>query len=367
MQVEENPFEFGFEAQGDFPADTVQEMPKVRQLLAGRNHLALVSPRRFGKTGLVRKAVMETGRPAVFVNLQMATTEAELAAMLLKAFLGIHPVGRFRADFKRFRAKPVLTYNIDTNAMEVSFDACVKGSAALEDVLNVMDAHSDSDNRLIVVLDGCEEIPGLEPGTDKLLRAVMEKHANINYVFIGSDEGAAALFEDDRTAFFHFGVLMRLSKIPHDAFSRFLVEKLKPIRGDKARDDAAEILELAKGHALFVQQLVTVFREHCRLEGECATVQGAGEALLRSLSASYEVLWSRLNRTNRRILSVLARGGSLQDIGELSTSTVYGAVGRMRKDGLIVRDEEFALEDPFFELWIRRSIEQAATGVPGSP
>lgn len=121
-----------------------------------------------------------------------------------------------------------------------------------------MDAHSDSDNRLIVVLDGCEEITGFEPGTDKLLRSVMERHANINYVFIGSDEGAAALFEDDRAAFFHFGVLMRLSKIPHDAFIRFLVEKLKPIRGDKARDDAAEILEFAKGHALFVQQLAAV-------------------------------------------------------------------------------------------------------------
>ena len=367
MQVEENPFEFGFEAQGDFAVDPDQEMFKIRQLLAGLNHLALVSPRRFGKTSLVRKAVMETGHPAVFVNLQMATTEAELAAMLLKAFLGIHPVGRFRADFKRFRAKPDLTYNIEANAMEVSFDASGRGSAALEDVLNVMDAQSDPDNRLIVVFDGFQEISEFEPGTDKLLRAVMEKHANINYVFIGSDEGAAALFEDDRAAFFHFGVLMRLSKIPHDAFIRFLVEKLKLIRGDKALNDAAEILELAKGHALFVQQLAAVFRERCRLEGECATVQGAGEALLRSLSASCEVFWSRLNRTNRRILSVLARGGSLQDIGELSTSTVYGAVARMRKDGLIVRDEEFALEDPFFALWIRLSFDQAAMGVPGSP
>ena len=53
MQVEENPFEFGFVAKGDFPLDADQEMPKIRQLLAGRNHLALVSPRRFGKTRLV--------------------------------------------------------------------------------------------------------------------------------------------------------------------------------------------------------------------------------------------------------------------------------------------------------------------------
>ncbi len=363
MQVEENPFEFGFVVQGDFPADADLEMLKVRQLLAGRNHLALVSPRRFGKTRLVRKAVMETGRPAVFVNLQMATTQAGLAALLLKAFLAIHPIGRLKDALKSFRAKPVLTYNIDANAMEVSFDASVKGSAALEDVLNLMDAQSDPDDRLIVVLDGFEEITGFEPGTDKLLRAVMEKHANINCVFIGSDERVAALFEDGGSPFFHFAPLIRLSRNPQDVFARFLIQRLEPIRGARARDDAAEILELTKGHALFVQLLAAVFWERCRLEGERATVQGAGEALLRSLSATYAVLWAKLNRTNRRILSVLADGGSLQDIGELSTSTVYGAVGRMRKDGLIVRDEEFALEDPFFALWIRHSFDQAAMGV----
>ena len=366
MQIEENPFEFGFEAQGDFPADADLEMLKVRQLLAGRNHLALVSPRRFGKTRLVRKAVMETGRPAVFVNLQMATTQAGLAALLLKAFLAIHPIGRLKDAFKSFRAKPVLTYNIDANTMEVSFDASVKGSAALEDVLNLMDAQSDPDDRLIVVLDGFEEITGFEPGTDKLLRAVMEKHANINCVFIGSDERVAALFEDAGSPFFNFATLIRLSRNPQDVFARFLIQRLEPIRGARARDDAAEILELTKGHALFVQLLAAVFWERCRLEGERATVHGAGEAFLRGLSASYEVLWSRLNRTNRRILSVLARGGSLQDIGVLSTRTVYGAAARMRKDGLIVRDEEFALEDPFFALWIRQSMEQAAIGVPAS-
>jgi len=37
----------------------------------------------------------------------------------------------------------------------------------------------------------------------------------------------------------------------------------------------------------------------------------------------------------------------------LPTSTVYSAVGRMKKDGLIVREEDYEFEDPFFGLWIR--------------
>lgn len=38
----------------------------------------------------------------------------------------------------------------------------------------------------------------------------------------------------------------------------------------------------------------------------------------------------------------------------------------MKKDGVIVRDEEFVLEDPFFALWIRQSMQQAAIGLPAS-
>lgn len=366
MQFKENPFKFGTVVDGDFFTDRIEELPKVQQMLGGHNHLVLISPRRYGKTSLVRKAITETGRPAVFVNVQMAMTSSKLAELLLKSFLSIHPIERFKEAVKRFRAKPTLTYNIETGGMEVSFDTSVQGSAALEDVLNLMDTKSD-DDRLIVVLDEFQEIANLEPGTDKLLRAVMQLHKNINYLFLGSEESMmTAIFEDVKSPFFHFGALMRLSRIPHDDFFRFLSERLEIVRGDKARGDATDILEVTKCHPFYTQQLAAVFWDHCCRQNGCTTVQDAVDEILRGLSTSYLVIWSKLNRTNRQILSVLASGDSLQAIGDLSTSTVYGAVARMKKDGLIVRDEEFALEDPFFALWIRQSMEQAAIGVPAS-
>ena len=49
----------------------------------------------------------------------------------------------------------------------------------------------------------------------------------------------------------------------------------------------------------------------------------------------------------------IARGDKLQDIDAFPMSTVYSAVGRMKKDGLIVREEDYEFEDPFFGLWIR--------------
>ncbi len=367
MVVRENPFKFGTVVDGAFFTDRTGELPRIRQMLAGHNALVLISPRRYGKTSLVLKAVRETGRPAVFVNVQMAVSASALAGLLLKSFLALHPWERFKDALKSFRVKPTLAYNIETNGMEVSFDASAGGGAALEDVLNLMDEKSDPHRRLIVVLDEFQETANLEPGTGKLLRAVMQLHKNINYLFLGSEESMmTAIFEDIHSPFFHFGALMRLSRIPYEDFFGFLDERLRPVRGTRAGEDAREILELTKCHPFYTQQLAALFWDLCGRRGEDATVQEAAEAIVRTLSASYLVLWSKLNRTNRHLLEVLSRGGKLQDIRSFPTSTVYSAAARMKKEGLLVRDEVFALEDPFFALWIRQSMEQAAVGLPAS-
>lgn len=334
-------------------------------MLSGRNHLVLISPRRYGKTSLVRKAIVESGRPAIFINVQMAMSSCGLAEMLLKSFLAIHPWERFKDALKKFRVKPVFSYNPDANNLEVSFDGAAKGSVALEDVLNLIDEKSDPENRLIVVLDEFQEIVNLEAGTDKLLRAVMQLHKNINYLFLGSEESMmTAIYKDVTSPFFHFGALMRLDRIPYEDFYVFLTQRLAVIRKENAQEDARQILELTKCHPFYTQQLAAVFWDLCmRTEKQQTTVQTAADAIVKGLSASYMVLWSRLNRTNRRVLEVLSRDAKLKDIKEYPSSTVYTAVARLKKDGVIIRDGDFTLEDPFFAFWIRRSMQNAAIGL----
>lgn len=365
MSTLENPFQYGTVVDGSFFTDRKKELPQVQQMLSGHNHLVLISPRRYGKTSLVHKAIAESGRPAIFINVQMAMSDAGLAELLLKSFLAIHPWERFKDALKNFRVKPVFSYNPDTNGLEVSFDPAVKGGAALEDVLTQIDKKSDPVQRLIIVFDEFQEIASLEPGTDKLLRAVMQLQKNINYLFLGSEESMmTAIFEDIKSPFFHFGALMRLGRIPYEDFYSFLVERLAMVRRDKAGEDARQILKLTKCHPFYTQQLAAVFWDLSIRAKSQASVQSAADAILRSLSASYQVIWSRLNRTYRRILEVLSRGSRLQEIKELPASTVYSAAARLKKDGLVVRDDDFELEDPFFALWIQRSMQEAAAGIP---
>ena len=62
MQHMGNPFKFGSVVDGEYFTDRNDELPQVKQIISSRNHLILISPRRYGKTSLIRKAVKETNR-----------------------------------------------------------------------------------------------------------------------------------------------------------------------------------------------------------------------------------------------------------------------------------------------------------------
>ena len=54
----DNPFKFGTLVDEPYFTDRVEELARIGQFLKSENHLVLISPRRYGKSSLVRKAVL---------------------------------------------------------------------------------------------------------------------------------------------------------------------------------------------------------------------------------------------------------------------------------------------------------------------
>ena len=76
----ENPFKFGTIVEAEYFTDRVKEVAYISQFVKSANHLILISPRRFGKSSVVAKAVNQSGRKSMTVNLQQATSVADLSA-----------------------------------------------------------------------------------------------------------------------------------------------------------------------------------------------------------------------------------------------------------------------------------------------
>jgi uncharacterized protein len=94
-----NPIKFGsvvkeqyFSRRDGFPTNRLTEIRLVKSILASKNHLIIISPRRFGKTSLISKVINEIGRPYVLLDLQLVTNIEDFAARLLKRIYRIYPV-----------------------------------------------------------------------------------------------------------------------------------------------------------------------------------------------------------------------------------------------------------------------------------
>ena len=348
-----NPFKFGTIVDAEYFTDRVQELAYISQFLQGPNHLVLISPRRFGKSSLVAKAVNASGRKSVVLNLQKALSVSDLSAKLLKEFFKIHPLERVRHLITHFRVIPSLSTNALTGAIDVSFQPGRDASVMLEDVLNLFEhAHSEKD-RLIVVLDEFQEIRSIAPDLDRQLRSIMQEQRHINYVLLGSQESMMTdIFENKKSPFYHFGELMRLGKIPRKEFLAYLTERLAPVFSDKSDELAEQILDYTECHPYYSQQLAAnVWQVGVLQPQEKDALRAAIDHIVMSHGLDYERLWMGMNRTNRWILLKLASGQSLQT-GEYRTSTVYSALKRLQQGGYVIYVNQYEMEDPFFRQWI---------------
>ena len=92
----DNPFKFGTIVEEEYFTDRVKEVAYIKEFVNSAKHLVIISPRRFGKSSMVTKAVKQTGRKYITVNMQQVTSVSDMSAKLLREFFKVHPLERVR-------------------------------------------------------------------------------------------------------------------------------------------------------------------------------------------------------------------------------------------------------------------------------
>lgn len=349
----ENPFKFGSIVENEFFTDRVKEVEYICNYLNSRNHLIIISPRRFGKSSVVMKAIKQSNRLYIRLNLQKVTSISDFAAKLLTEVYNTHPLEKIKQQIMRFRIIPTISSNPVTGALEISFQPTQDQRVLLEDVLALMEnAHSEKD-RLVVVLDEFQEIRAISPILEKSLRSIMQEQQHINYILLGSQESMMTdIFENVKSPFYHFGGLMRLQKLPRTEFEEFLQTRFEPVFHDRANSLANQVLDYTDCHPYYSQQLAFYMWQVGVVKPEEQDVMKAAiEDILMTHDLGFERIWQNFNRTDMWVLQRLAAKAELQT-GEYRTSTIYSALKRLQQSGHVIYTDHYELEDPFFREWL---------------
>ena len=351
----ENPFKFGTIVDNEYFTDRVEEQIHIKALLDSPNHLVLISPRRFGKSSLVRRAALQTGRPIISLNMQQVMSTEELASVLLKGVFKLHPWERVKHSLASFRVVPTISLNPMGDAVDISFQPSANTNTLLEDAFSMVEKLSDEKNRIIVIFDEFQELIDLEKGLDKKLRAIMQEQKKINYVFMGSEESMmSSIFENKKSSFYHFGELMRLKRIPYDDFKSYVGDRLNVVMGNVAEKITKEILEFTKCHPYYTQQLAFIVWEssvYRKIEPQ-HVMDFSINAIIQTHDLDYERMWMSVNKTDKKVLRIISRDIPLYEDRKNPSSTVYSSVKKLLKKGLLIKQDGYEMEDPFFKRWI---------------
>ena len=387
MQQAQNPFIFGRVLQASELIDRVDELALLKLRLMQGGRLFLIGPRRFGKTSLLTAAAEQankSGTPTLLINAERFTSLESLAGGLIAASSTLlEPTVRDRLlSITKWFAylKPQAEYDALTDTIKVTVapkesQPSDQSLAQALDTLNKI--AGERDQRIAVIIDEFQVIHALG-GVDaeRALRASVQEHANLSYIFAGSDTRMLmAMINEHRRPFYRLGDALYLGPVPRKAFGDFIRGAFATVNRTISEEALELIFDLSEDVPYNTQRLAGELWDKSSAVSESdikiELINEALKSLLSRAHANYLSLYLTLTTTQRKIISGMAKLDTLNGQVAKASRRIKVAASSYRaaqksfldSDLLHERFDGMATErqksfvDPFFKLWLANFVQ----------
>ena len=376
-----NPFVYGEIVPVTAFVDREVELDRLgRDLWAGQK-IFLISPRRYGKSSLVRQALRGAARGgALTVEIQVSSYSSYVS------FLEGYARALASAESRLDRARSWLRDMLSGVRPEVRIEPDEAGRSQI--AVSFPAARTDRDishlaqevfalpgritearkRRMAIALDEFQGIAAFNGGSvEHALRAAVQQQRQVGYVFAGSEPTLMERMLGRSRPFYKAGPVMRLQKIPAERFARFIDAKFKATGFKPAAGLGVAIVDLAGNLPYDVQRLAHEVWDDVKAGGgrsaDLEDLHATLKRLLGEHAALFESTWQRLTLAQRGAL----RAAVLEDGRELlsadvrarhrlsGTSTVQASLAALVRDDILTREDgRYAAVDSLFREWIAR-------------
>jgi uncharacterized protein len=366
-----NPFVF------DRPLDPVDlidredELALLTERLRDVVNTRLSSPRDYGKTSLLHRAIADARAAeagAVLVDLYGVRTAGQMAAQIELAYADL-PAGPLSSALTTLRRRGGgIGLQTPLGGASVAFGAGEAGGRALLDALDLpLRLHEKTGRRMLVVFDEFQVVLKLE--LDALIRSVIQHQgAGVTYVFSGSHPGMMrSLFSDRKRPFYGQAAPLELKRLSRLAIGEHIADRFQRTQR-QAGDALGWLLDLVDGHPQRSMLFAHLLWRHTPAGAEAGDEQwlAAHEEAWSYLQGDFEATWDSLSVVEAGVVDAIAAGvqsltgKAAREIFGLPTGSAAGdAAKRLVEQGLLSRTgtgREAVLElvDPVFARWVVR-------------
>ena len=371
-----NPFVVGRYVSEKYFCDREKETEfLMKQIENGRN-VALISPRRMGKTGLVHHCFQQPrlneSYYTFFVDIYATSSLAEFVYLLGKTiYETLKPKRTAWAEkFFQMIASLRVGFKLDAMSGEPVFDIGLGDIQAPQITLDEIFRYLEmADKPCVVAIDEFQQIGTYEEtNVEALLRTKIQQCKQTMFIYAGSKRHLMSnMFHSSSKPFYQSAISMGLEPIPIHVYVDF-AERLFEERGKHvSRQLVEQVYVMFDGCTWFVQMMMN---ELFALTGhdELCDVEKLEEArfnVIQLQEASYKDLLSRLAPKQKLLLQAIAKERLVKGITSSafikkynlsSASSVQAALKPLLKNDIVTQNEDaYRVYDYFFSEWLASS------------
>ena len=368
-----NPFVVGKYLSDRYFCDRENDTEFLRKQIVNGRNVALISPRRIGKSGLIQhffnQPDIQEAYHVFYVDIYATTSLGEFVYTLGKEiYEQLKPqstvwkekffqiVSSFRVGFKLDAMTGLPGLDIGLGDIQVP-------QTTLDEIFSYI---AESDKPCVIAIDEFQQIGEYaERNVEALLRTKIQQCQKAQFIFSGSKRHTMTnMFNSPAKPFYQSAISMGLEAIPVNTYTDFAVRLFEEYGKHVDREVIEHVWAKYDGYTWFVQMVMnelfalTARDEACTMD----MVDAALQNVILSQENSYKTLLSNLPPRQKMVLQAIAKEGVARNVTSMkfvkqynlgSASSVQSAVRLLLQNDLITQEDGcYRVYDYFFSTWL---------------
>lgn len=369
-----NPFLVAGYYSPDFFCDRETETAKIISALDNDRSISLLSPRRYGKTGLIKHVfyhITERDSNVACIYFDIFSTQNlnDFVKVFAESILGRVDEGiesrlkHFVAFFKSFR--PTLSFDALSGAPEISVKIEPESvSTSLQEVFAYL---KELNKRCYIAIDEFQQVANYpENGTEALLRSYIQFLPNVKFIFSGSRlHMMNEIFLSPKRPFYQSTQIMSLGTIPADTYFQFSSKHFLQNGFMITKECFDYLYSKFEGHTWYIQSILNRLYEYRESVNDIIVVNYCIRELLDENQYSYQELLNAYSTVQVNLLRAVAiekvvnqinSGDFISKYKLKNASSISRSLSKLIDNELIYKSEKgYIVYDRFLSIWLERN------------
>ncbi len=339
-----DPFQYGTLATKENFVDRVEDRAQLKNFLSSHINVILVSPRRWGKSSLVKVAMEE-----------LQEEDKDVRVCYIDAF----SIGSEAEFYRTFANQVTACADAQFIPKEQNKTAILQLPETLAEALDI---------KIIVCISEFQQLANLPEYKDMegKMRSAWQQQESVTYCLYGSKRHMMLdIFNNSDSPFYRFGQLLFLNKIPKEEWMPFIVETFEKSGKQISDEFASRICDTTECHSWYLQQCCYFVWNATEVEVTEESFNYGLRQMINTNSPMFQSDTETLAASQVEMLRAIRDGVQQLSSAEARAKYHLGNPNTISKNKKILQNKDIVemqggklvFLDPIYRMWFSREYE----------